>query len=126
MGALQFEPKLEILEDRITPSAVSINGVRLEIVPTVGIANHLIVQTTATTIALFDAEETFDNVPAGWATSEGDHVATGPKGDITVIGANLGAEDDYFDGSGSDIRVDIEGGLGDDILYGGSAGDQLN
>jgi hypothetical protein len=126
MAASYFKPELVVLESRITPSDVSITGTILGIAPTAGATNALFVSNTETTITLYDEAETFGNIPAGWTKSAGDHQLEGPKGDINWISASLGAEDDFFDGSGSSIGLGIQGGLGDDIIYGGSANDDLN
>lgn len=128
MGASFVKLEVEVLEDRIARSTLELNnaGAFLDFTPGPGVANHLFVSSTPTMIILYDEVEEFTNVPAGWVLSDGDHKVEGPRGVVTLIRAeDLGPENDFLDGSGSDIPLQVQGGYGDDTLTGGSGNDRL-
>ena len=118
-----------VLEDRIAPATLSLlnEGTLVRLTPGANVTNFLTISTTATQITLHDHADVFSEVPTGWALSDDDYTVTGPRGDVALIQClDMGPENDYLDGTGSDIPLNFSGGLGDDILYGGSAADELS
>ncbi|MCI0376361.1 MAG: hypothetical protein L0215_02015 [Gemmataceae bacterium] len=137
---LNYPPTLEILEDRTVPATLSWD-------PNPGGAGFYLFEaanpvengtsiawTPGGLVSIGDAADMFTSgpasVPAGWTISEDLSTATGPlHADWTLTSFfrfNLRDEADYFDGSNFDRILDVMGGPGNDIIYGGTANDLLN